>query len=481
MGNRQAQARSAGPKELMVVVSPTTQNVVDQREVDEEAVILEKLAACRQAHLDWKRRTLEERISVLRAVVERLQREATDDSGISGRLAKRLAVETGRPLSLSRGLFEMLPGRMTTILDLCADLERPDEGCSTPGLSAEVRYEPCGVVAAVLPWNFPELMFFDFVFPALALGNGVVIKPSEACPNFADDLQRFLEECGIPEDLLVVVYGRAKEARAVVDGVDGVVAIGSTSMGKALAEHAAARLIPCAVEAGGNDAFVVLPDADVPAAAASLAEGAFVHAGQNCNGVERVYCTVGQASTLAEELAKLAEAEVVGDPQDEKTTIGPMCLRQQVAHLHALVQDAVMKGAQVMTTPKAVPEHLLSGNFFPPVVLANCNSSMRIMQEEIFGPVVAIQGFPQDSGVEAIARLVNTSKYGLTAGIYTKSAEKARELGRRLNVGTVYHNCNGVVDVQVPWTGRRESGVGGIFSRHFFRENFQRPKAFFFA
>merc|ERR1719174_3303160 len=114
-----------------------------------------------------------------------------------------------------------MPGRMASILDLCSNMERVEEGCATPGLSAEVQYEPCGVVAAILPWNFPELMFFDFALPALALGNGVVIKPSEACPNYAEDLQRIFAECGIPEDLLAVVYGKAKEARAVVDRVDG--------------------------------------------------------------------------------------------------------------------------------------------------------------------------------------------------------------------------------------------------------------------
>jgi len=325
-----------------------------------------------------------------------------------------------------------------------------------------LHYEPLGVVGIVSPWNFPFGIPFSEVAIALACGNAVVLKPSELTPLAAEEIARVFADAGLPEDVLQVIHGDGRVGGALVAaGVDKIFFTGSVGTGRAVMRAAAETLTPVVLELGGKDPMIVLEDADLGLASRGAVWGAFANAGQVCASVERAYVHQSVAGEFVDRVVAQAQELQVGRWDEPGVDVGPLVSDRQFAIVKDLVDDAVARGARLLTggpDPRG-------GRFFRPTVLVDVRPDMRIMREEIFGPVLPIISVHDDD--EAVAA-ANHSEFGLSASVWGRSLRRARGLAERLQAGSVWindhmysHNAP-----QLPWGGVKSSGFGRTHSKH---------------
>ena len=333
-----------------------------------------------------------------------------------------------------------------------------------------VAYEPLGVVGVIAPWNYPWSIPFGEVAIALMCGNGVVLKPASLTPLIGERIQRVFERAGVPEGLVRVVHGGGAVGNALVESsADKVFFTGSVEVGRKVGTAAAERLKGSVLELGGKDPMIVLEDANLRNAVAGCAWGGFANAGQTCSGIERVYVMGGVAERFIDGVIAAARRLRLGDPASPDTEVGPMVSKEQYDLVVALVDDAVAGGANLHCGGPATVDGLASETFYAPAVLTGVTPDMRIMREEIFGPVVPI--VTVDSEEEAI-RMANDSPFGLGASVWTDNREKGRRIARRIESGMVWINdhmySHGAM--QTPWGGVKESGLGRAHGVHGFHE-----------
>jgi acyl-CoA reductase-like NAD-dependent aldehyde dehydrogenase len=334
-----------------------------------------------------------------------------------------------------------------------------------------IAHEPLGVVANVSAWNYPWFVGSNVFVPALLTGNSVLYKPSEYATLTGLAIARLLHEAGVPEDAFIAVVGGGEVGGALVDQpVDGVFFTGSYATGRRIAERVAPRLARVQLELGGKDPAYVTDDADVGAAAASLADGAMYNAGQSCCSVERIYVHERVAEPFVEALVETVRGFRVGDPEDAETYIGPLARAAQLAILETQVSDALAKGAKLLFGGRRLER---KGAYFEPTVLSPATNAMSVMREESFGPIIGVGRVKSDE--EAVS-LMNDTEYGLTAGVYGADPERARHILADVHAGSVYFNCCDRVSPRLPWTGRRHSGIGSTLSKYGILA-FVQPKA----
>jgi aldehyde dehydrogenase (NAD+) len=325
-------------------------------------------------------------------------------------------------------------------------------------LSLVVR-EPLGVVSVISPWNFPLILSSRGFAVALAVGNAVVLKPSEETPVSGGLLiAEVLEEAGIPKGVFNVVTCSRDNVAAVGDElianplVRGVSFTGSTAVGQQVAAKAGGLLKKCCVELGGKDALIVLDDADIELAVNAATFGSFMHQGQICMAVERVIVHKNVAAEFTEKFVANTKKLKVGNPREMANCIGPIINQKQLDKIREQVDDAVAKGAKVLCGGNH------KGLFFEPTVLTNITRDMKVMREETFGPIAPV--ITVNSVDEAIA-VANDTEYGLSAGIMTRNEERGLAVARRLNTGMAHINDSSVNDEpHVPFGGVRASGLG---------------------
>ncbi|WP_085317012.1 benzaldehyde dehydrogenase [Derxia lacustris] len=327
-----------------------------------------------------------------------------------------------------------------------------------PGRTNYWRRVPIGVVGVISPWNFPLLLSMRSIAPALALGNAVLLKPDVQTAVIGGALiAQLFADAGLPDGLLQLLPGGPDTGDAVVrhPAVSMIAFTGSTGVGRSIGATCGQLLKKCALELGGNNALVVLDDADLDAASSSGAWGAFLHQGQICMQAGRHLVHRSVAARYAELLAERAGKLAVGDPFTEPVHLGPIINARQLARIDAIVQGALRDGARLLT---GGPQ---SGLFYRPTVLADVRPDMAAFSEEIFGPVAPITVF--DSDDEAVA-LVNASPYGLAAAIHSRNVQRGLALAARLHTGMVHINDQTVNnEFQVPFGGMGASGNGGRF------------------
>ena len=327
-----------------------------------------------------------------------------------------------------------------------------------PGRRNEWRRLPLGVVGVIAPWNFPLLLAMRSVAPALALGNAVLLKPDVQTPVVGGALiAELFEDAGLPRGVLQVLPGGPATGDAVVRHplVKMVSFTGSTAVGQSIGETCGRLLKKCALELGGNNALLVLEDADLDAAASSGAWGAFLHQGQICMQAGRHLVHRRVAAAYAERLAARARALVVGNPAAGPVHLGPLINERQARRVAQLVDEAVRDGATVLAGGRR------EGLFYPATVLTGVTPAMAVYQQEVFGPVAPITVFDHED--EAVA-LLNDSPYGLAAAIHTRHTPRGVALAQRLHTGMVHVNDQTVNnEFHVPFGGMGQSGNGGRF------------------
>jgi len=327
-----------------------------------------------------------------------------------------------------------------------------------------ITYEALGVVGIISPWNFPFSIPTGAIVMALAAGNTVVFKPSEYTPLVGDAIKRLFASAGFPEGVLEVVQGNGSTGAALVESaVDKIFFTGSVRTGKKIAESAAKRLLPVVLELGGKDPMIVLEDAPFERTVQGAVWGAFTNCGQVCASVERLYVTEPIAERFIAAVVDGVKKLRIGAPSGCSTDVGPLTNENQLNVVGNHVADAVAKGARVLTGGRRRDD--LGGYFFEPTVLVDVNSTMRVMTEETFGPVLPIKIVKDEE--EAIIE-ANSTRYGLLASVWTSDNERGRRIARRIEAGTVIINdalyTHGAA--QTPWFGVKESGLGVTHGSH---------------
>ncbi|MEZ5157186.1 MAG: aldehyde dehydrogenase family protein [Solirubrobacterales bacterium] len=327
------------------------------------------------------------------------------------------------------------------------------------GKRAVHSFEPLGVIGVIAPWNYPWSIPFGEVAIALMAGNGVVLKPSELTPLIGDRIRQSFVKAGVPEGLVTVLQGAGDVGRALVESsVRKVFFTGSVATGYAVGAACAARMKGAVLELGGKDPAIVCADADIGNAVDGIAWAGFANSGQTCSGVERVYVVADVADRFLAGITAAAERLAVGDPQDWTTAIGPMVSGEQAAIVTDLVDDAIASGAErVCGGPVEVPGS--PGSHIAPTVLRGVTHEMRIMREEIFGPVLPVVVVADED--EAV-RLANDSEFGLGASVWTRDRAKGERMSRVLEAGMVWINDHAYshAAIQCAWGGIKDSGLG---------------------
>jgi acyl-CoA reductase-like NAD-dependent aldehyde dehydrogenase len=330
-------------------------------------------------------------------------------------------------------------------------------------------YEPIGVVGVIAPWNYPWSIPFGEVAIALMAGNGVVLKPASLTPLLGEAIRRVFEKGGLPEGLVRVVHGGGAVGDALARSTAGKIFFtGSVEVGRKVGEVCAQRLKGSVLELGGKDPMIVCADADLDNAISGAVWGGFANAGQTCSGIERVYVMREIADRFVNGVVRETEKLRLGNPLEWETEIGPMTSEGQHQIVVELIEDAVASGAtKLCGGPAGAPG--LSGKFVAPTVLTGVTHEMRIMKEEVFGPVLPI--VVVDSEQEAID-LANDSEFGLGASVWTKDRQKGARIARRIESGMVWVNDHSFSHgaCQCAWGGVKDSGVGRSHSKFGFYE-----------
>jgi aldehyde dehydrogenase (NAD+) len=340
-----------------------------------------------------------------------------------------------------------------------AELSRTEEEF-VPVMSRNVvKHEPIGVVAAIVPWNFPLAAASWKIAPALAAGCTMVLKPSPYTPASALLLAEICTAAGVPAGVLNVVTGPSAELGAALvahPGVDKVAFTGSTRVGKLVMSNAAETVKSCTLELGGKSANIILPDANLDIAAMGAAWGTFFHSGQVCQSGTRVLVHEDQRDEFVEKLVAVAARISVGDPMDPMNTMGPLISQQQLDTVERYVGIGREEGARTVCGGKR-PEGLGDGYFYEPTVFVDVTNDMVIAREEIFGPVVCVMTYASEE--EAIA-IANDSKYGLAAAVWSSDVENAEVVADKLEAGTVWINDYHLLNPKYPFGGYKQSGNG---------------------
>jgi len=382
------------------------------------------------------------------------------------------SLDSGKPISAIRR--QDLPAVLDTLAYYAGWADKIN-GQVIPARPDALTYtvrEPMGVVAAIVPWNFPLMIGMWKIAPALACGCTVVLKPAELTPLTALRIGELALEAGFPPGVLNVVPGFGKTAgQALVDhpDVDKVTFTGSPGVGRQILRSAAGNLKRVTLELGGKSANIIFPDADLDAAVKAAGSGIFFNAGQVCSAGSRILVHEKIHDELVERLAARASMIRLGDPKDSATAMGPLISAGQMKRVLDYIEVGKNEGARIAA---GGTRHGDTGYFVNPTIFTGVEHDMRISQEEIFGPVAAVLRFKDD---EDAIRLANGTSYGLAAGVWTTDIGRGHRFAKRLKAGTVWVNTFGPTDVRLPWGGARDSGFGREHGESAI-ENFTEPK-----
>jgi acyl-CoA reductase-like NAD-dependent aldehyde dehydrogenase len=392
----------------------------------------------------------------------------------SDEVAELLTREQGKP-RLESYTMELLPtiDALHWIANngprILADERIPHPQLMLKQKKSKFVYEPIGVVGVIAPWNYPWTIPFGEVAIALMAGNGVVLKPASLTPLIGQKIQEIFERAGLPEGLVQTVHGGGTVGQALVESSAGkILFTGSVEVGRRVGEECARRMKGCVLELGGKDPQIVCSDANLANTISGAVWGGFANAGQTCSGIERSYVMRDVADRFIDGVVREAGRLDVGNPLEWTTAIGPMVSKEQYDIVCELVDDAIASGAKRLCGgPREVPD--FSGHFIAPTVLTDVTHDMRIMREEIFGPVLPIMTV--DSEQEAID-LANDSRFGLGASVWTLDRDKGERMARQIQSGMVWINDHSYTHgaCQCSWGGVKESGLGRSHSKFGFYE-----------
>ena len=427
-------AATAIPVDALPSIDPATGETLAHFEKTPPSMLPNLVSLARTEQASWARVPLRERCDRLVALRKRILSSREE-------LANAVVRESGKPR------VEALFGDLFVALDSAEYWSRnaaevlrteriPHHSTAAKAKRGYLLYEPLGVIGIISSWNYPLAIPLSQIIPAVVAGNAVVCKTSEFTPHCGALIQKLFIDAGFPASLVTVIQGSGEAGQALIDaGPDKVIFTGSVATGRAVAESCAKRLIPSVLELGGKDAMLVLGDADLNTASSAAVWGSYTNCGQVCLSVERLFVEQSVAAKFAALCVEKTKKLRLGAGSDPSTDVGPMIRPQHVRRMNELIEDAVSRGARVLWGGH--PRTDLGANFFEPTVIVDVDSTMRLFQEETFGPILAIQSV-RDAD-EAVKR-TNDSAFSLAASVWTGDTAHGETIAKQLRAGAVMVN-----------------------------------------
>jgi len=436
----------------LTTINPATEEPIQSYEAMTGEQIQQKVIASKKAFVDWKK-DYEKRKALIYDLVSFLRKNKT-------MLAEFATKEMGKVLKESISEVEKCAWAMEYYADHGSTFIH-EELLNTDARKSFIRFEPLGVVASIMPWNFPYWQALRFAAPCLMAGNTIVMKPSSVTLQCGLELEKAFLEIGFPEGAFQTIVGSSESANHLIDSdVSAVTFTGSTKIGASVGQRAASQLKKCVLELGGSDPFIVLDDANVDKAANGAVKGRFINCGQSCIASKRFFISKKVANDFIEKFIYNTSRLTVGDPMQIESDIGPLVNKEALENISGMVDDAKAKGATILLGGERAHS---KGYFYKPTIISGVKPDMRIATEETFGPIAPITIVEDEK--EAI-KLANNSEFGLGASIWTENLNKAEALSRQIESGIVTVNNVVISDPRVPFGGIKQSGFGRELSRY---------------
>jgi 5-carboxymethyl-2-hydroxymuconic-semialdehyde dehydrogenase len=446
--------------------NPFTNQVINRVAEGREEDIAIAVKAAKEAfeYGPWGKMKLSERLAYIRKIADLIDQNAEEISYLE-------SLDTGLPISQTkkqiaraaqnfRFYAEMVSTRMV------GEAYQVDDQF----LNYTIR-KPVGVAGLITPWNAPFMLETWKVAPALATGNTVVLKPAELSPLTANKLAQIIDQAGLPEGVFNVVHGFGETAGAALvahPDVNLISFTGETVTGSEIMRNGSSGLKRLSMELGGKSPIIVFEDADFDRALDACIWGIFSFNGERCTANSRLFVHENIKDRFIHALKKRLFNIVVGDPMDEKTEVGPLISKDHYEKVKSYLQIAKEEGAEVISG--VVPEEFSTGNFVPPTLLLNVHNQMRVAQEEIFGPVLAVMTFKDE---DEVIKMANDTKYGLAGYVWTKDIQRAHRVAQAIDSGMIWINSQNTRDLRIPFGGSKYSGIGregGHYAFDFYTE-----------
>jgi acyl-CoA reductase-like NAD-dependent aldehyde dehydrogenase len=436
------------------LTSPVDGSIYAEREALSVDQAHAAAARAKAAQKDWAARPLADRMALVQAGVAELNK-------MSDRMVQEIAWQMGRPTRYG-GEFGGMNERSEYMLSIAQDALAPMIVEDSDTMDRRIERDPHGVILVIAPWNYPYMTAMNTIVPALIAGNAVMLKHASQTLLVGEMIAEAMHAGGIPADVFQnVVLDHAGTESLIAARCFGFVNFtGSVGGGRAIEKAAAGTFTSLGLELGGKDPAYVMEDADLDWAVDVLMDGAMFNAGQCCCGIERIYVHESLYDAFVEKAVAWVSALKLGNPFESETTLGPMANARFAATVREQTAEAVAAGAKAMIDPALFAADD-GGAYLAPQILTNVDHSMRVMMEESFGPVVGIM--PVKNDAQAL-ELMNDSPYGLTASLWTGDVDRAFEIGRQIETGTVFLNRADYLDPAICWTGCKDTGRGGALS-----------------
>jgi acyl-CoA reductase-like NAD-dependent aldehyde dehydrogenase len=407
----------------------------------------------KSAYLGWKDRRLEDRADLMLNLAGVLRDN-------KHRYAETMTREMGKPITQSISEVEKCAWTAEFFAEH-AEKWLWDENVEFGSERARITFQPIGELLCVMPWNFPFWQLFRCAIPAMLAGNACLLRHSNVVPLSALEIEEAFRLAGFPDTFKTVITDHATVDKLIKNPViSGVSVTGSVEVGKNIAGLAGSNIKKFVLELGGSDPFVVLDDADINFTCKNASDSRLINSGQSCIAAKRFIVVKDIAKEFAERLVELMKDSKIGSPLDADTEVGPLATSQQFHTLKVQVSDAIRKGAKVECGGRAVNS---PGYFFEPTVLTNVKKNMKVVNEEVFGPVASVIVVKDEE--EAIT-VANGTRFGLGASVWTKDIERGERIARKIDSGTVFINDFVRSDPRLPFGGTKESGIGRELSRY---------------
>ncbi len=445
-----------GTAEMFYSYNPATEEIFGKARVADENDVGRAVKVARQSLSEWKRTSIDERAKILLEMTKILDSKRKQ-------MKELITSEVGKPLSESEDEINSVIKEtkwMTTkgieyLQDEEVDLETPD-------YKGMIRHEALGVVGVVSPWNFPIGVPIWGITPALLAGNSVVFKPSELTPIAGHELVKIYHEAGIPKNVLNLILGKAKTGRYLVESDINMISFtGSSLVGKEIASKGGNSLKKIVLELGGSDPAIICEDADIEKTVSGLITGRYYNCGQCCSADKRFFVDQKISDQFIDAFIETVNKLKVGNPMTD-VNMGPIVSFEQLNNLESQVKDAKNNGATILTGGRKQSD-FQRGYFYLPTVMIRANERMRVLKEEVFGPVVPIV---VTKNIDDAIEQANNTQYGLGASVWSNDIEKANEISKKLECGFVTINDTNLVFPQLPFGGVKESGIGRELSKH---------------
>jgi acyl-CoA reductase-like NAD-dependent aldehyde dehydrogenase len=456
-------------QETLKTISPADGSLYVERSLATPADIDVALKKSVVAQRDWRRVPVQERQAIVSKAIDAFVAKRDE-------IANEISWQMGRPISQSAGEVGGFEERARHMIAIAPDSLSDIRPAANKGFNRFIKREALGVVAILAPWNFPYLTSVNGVVPALMAGNAVVLKHSHQTPLCAERFGEAFESAGLPQGLFQYLHLSHEGAEKLMADprVDYVNFTGSVPGGHAVQRAVQEKFIAMGLELGGKDPAYVRADADFDHAVENVVDGAFFNSGQSCCGIERVYVDESIFGKFSEAAGELVKTYKLGNPLDEATNLGPMVRAKAADFVRGQINEAINAGARALVDPKSFDADEPGSAYMAPQVLIDVDHTMRVMNEESFGPVIGIVSVSSD---EEAVRLMNDSEFGLTASIWTRDENAALKIGDDVETGTVFMNRCDYLDPALAWTGVKNSGRGCTLSSVGY-EALTRPKSF---